>query len=218
MMQLMPRSRVVLQVLACGFLVAALAAAGCGGSSSNTAPGVSTDPVGGKFAGAAADPAKPAPPLALDNYLGQAVNLKDYRGKAVFITFIYVHCPDICPIIVSNMRAAQEELGPDAEDAQFIAVSVDPENDTPVDVAAFLKARQMTGRMQYLIGSRPQLEQVWHQWNVVSKSDPRKNNPDFVEHSALIYGISGSGKITTLYPGNFKPEQIVHDAPLLASS
>jgi cytochrome oxidase Cu insertion factor (SCO1/SenC/PrrC family) len=39
-----------------------------------------------------------------------------------------------------------------------------------------------------------------------------------VEHSALVYGISGSGKITTLYPSNFKPQQIAHDVPILASS
>ncbi len=212
-------SRAVLQLLAAAALVAALAAAGCGGSSSNTtAGGAATDPAGGEFAGATADPPKPAPPLALDNYLGQPVNLKDYRGKAVFVTFIYVHCPDICPVIVSNFRAAQEELGAQASEAQFIAVSVDPENDTPQDVAAFLKARQMTGRMQYLVGSRPQLEKVWEDWNVVSRSDPTKNNPDLVEHSAMIYGVSGSGRITTLYPANFKPGQIAHDAPLLASS
>lgn len=218
-MHAMSRSRAVLQVFACGVLVAALAAAGCGESSTNTSPGgISTDQSGGKFAGATADPPKAAPPLALDNYLGQPVNLEDYRGKAVFITFIYVHCPDICPIIVSNMRAAQQQLGADADDAEFIAVSVDPENDTREDVAAFLKARQMTGRMQYLVGSRPQLEKVWEDWNVVSRDNPKKNIPDYVEHSALIYGISGSGKITTLYPGNFKADQIAHDAPLLASS
>jgi hypothetical protein len=38
-----------------------------------------------------------------------------------------------------------------------------------------------------------------------------------VEHSALIYGISASGKITTLYPSNFRPGQVVHDVPILAS-
>jgi hypothetical protein len=76
----------------------------------------------------------------------------------------------------------------------------------------------MTGRVQYLIGSRPELEQVWHNWSIVSKSDPSRRDPDAVEHSALIYGISGSGKITTLYPSNFKPQQIVHDVPLPAAS
>jgi hypothetical protein len=29
-----------------------------------------------------------------------------------------------------------------------------------------------------------------------------------VEHSALAYGISGSGKMMALYPSNFSPQQI----------
>jgi protein SCO1/2 len=211
------RSRTAaLSALVPAVLAAALLGGGCGGSGSSSggSPDTTTNAA---FEGAAANPPKPAPPLKLDNYLGDPVNLNDYRGKAVFVTFVYVHCPDVCPVIISNFRAAQEELGPEAKDAQFIAVSVDPDGDTPETVAEFLKARQMTGRMQYLVGSRPELEPVWHRWNVVSRDDPKKNIPDYVEHSALIYGISGSGKITTLYPADFKPEQIVHDAPLLAA-
>ena len=38
-----------------------------------------------------------------------------------------------------------------------------------------------------------------------------------VEHSALVYGISASGRITTLYQHDFVPSQIVHDVPILAS-
>jgi protein SCO1/2 len=213
----MPRRRVIVLVIAALAALAALVASGCGGSSSTTGSGGAGDPKGGDFAGAAANPPKPAPPLALDDYLGQPVNIEDYRGKAVFVTFIYVHCPDVCPVIVSNMRAAQQELGPNADDAEFVAVSVDPENDTPKAIARFLEARQMTGRMQYLVGSRPQLERVWQQWRVVSSNDQKAKVPDQVEHSAMVYGVSGSGKITTLYPANFKPGQLVHDAPLLAS-
>jgi len=211
-MSAMSRRRVVVAGVLCA-VVAALVASGCGGSSSTTGGG---DPKG-SFTGGTADPPKAAPPLALSNYLGESVKLEDYRGKAVFVTFIYVHCPEICPVIVSNMRAAQEQLGPKAEDAQFVAVSVDPENDTPEAVGEFLKARQMTGRMQYLVGSRPQLEHVWENWNVVSRDDPSRANPDVVEHSAPIYGISASGRVTTIYPPDFNPGQIVHDAPLLAS-
>ena len=57
----------------------------------------------------------------------------------------------------------------------------------------------MTGRMEYLIGSRPQLESVWRDWNILAKGATDATSPDVVEHSALIYGISASGKITTLY-------------------
>jgi protein SCO1 len=187
-------------------------AIGCGssGSSSTTADA--------SYAGASANPPKPEPPLQLENSLGQPVNIKDYRGKAVLVTFIYDHCPDICPLIVGNLHTAQNELGTESDKLQIIAVSVDPKGDTPKTVKAFLADHQMTGRMQYLIGSRPQLEKAWTEWNIVTKNSSKKGNPDAVEHSALIYGISGSGKMTTLYPANFKPKQIVHDVPILASS
>jgi protein SCO1/2 len=95
---------------------------------------------------------------------------------------------------------------------------VDPKGDTPTTVKRFLAEQQMTGRMKYLLGSRKELESVWSDWNIVSKSNPTRKDPDAVEHSALVYGISGSGKITTLYPSNFKPRQIAHDVPILASS
>jgi protein SCO1 len=195
---------------------------GCGGSSSSSDSdsNASSDPAStsASYSGATANPSKPAPALQLEDSLGKQVNIDDYRGKAVLVTFIYDHCPDVCPTIVSNLRVAQNELGPQAKDMQVIAVSVDPKGDTPATVKKFLADHLMTGRMEYLIGSRPELEQVWHNWNIVSKSDPSRKDPDAVEHSALIYGISGSGKITTLYPSNFKPQQIVHDVPQLAAS
>ena len=171
------------------------------------------------YSGATANPPKPAPALQLSNYNGKPVNIDQYKGKAVLVTFIYDHCPDICPLIVSNLHAAQNQMSAaERKQLQIIAVSVDPKGDTPQTVKTFLADHQMTGRMDYLIGSRPQLENVWADWNIKPKNDPSNKNPDAVEHSALIYGISGTGDITTLYPANFKPDQIVHDVPKLASS
>jgi cytochrome oxidase Cu insertion factor (SCO1/SenC/PrrC family) len=57
-------------------------------------------------------PVAPAPPLALRNYLGQPVNIDSYRGKAVLVTFLYTNCPDICPLITSNLRVALNLMGP----------------------------------------------------------------------------------------------------------
>ena len=102
--------------------------------------------------------------------------------------------------------------------SEIIAVSVDPKGDTPKTVKAFLADHQMTGRMKYLIGSRPQLEKVWSDWGIVSRNSPQTKNPDLVEHSAEIVGISASGRVMALYPANFKPQQIVHDVPILAAS
>lgn len=191
-------------------LLAAIVLAGCGGSSSSgdaTAGGV-------QFSGAEASPPREAAPLKLRNYLGQPVDLREFRGKAVLVTFIYTHCPDVCPLIVSHIRTALALLGPKARDVQVVAVSTDPRGDNRRTVAAFLRAHGMAGRMQYLIGRRGELGRVWKAWGVVSK--PEKAGRDLVEHSALIYGIGASGKVMTLYPANFKPAQLVHDVPLLA--
>lgn len=161
-------------------------------------------------------PPSQEPALALRNYLGQPVNIDSYRGKAVLVTFLYTNCPDICPLITSNLRVAQNLMGKAvASKAQIIAVSVDPHGDTPKAVGAFLARHEMTGRMQYLVGSAHELAHVWKAWGVGSERDDQQ--PQFINHSGLIYGITASGKRTTIYAANFKPADIAHDVPLLAA-
>jgi protein SCO1/2 len=161
-------------------------------------------------------PPTAAPPLRLRNYLGEPVDIAQYRGKPVLVTFIYTHCPDVCPLITSNLRVAQNLLGADGPSkAQVIAVSVDAKGDNRATVAAFLKAHEMTGRMQYLVGSTRELARVWRAWGGGSERDAK--NPDLVEHSGLIYGITASGKRATLYSARFKPADVAHDVSLLAA-
>ena len=157
-----------------------------------------------------------APPLALHNYLGQPVNLESFRGEAALVTFIYTHCPDVCPLITSKLRVAQNLMGPKvAAKVQIIAVSVDSKGDTRKAVTRFLASHEMTGRMQYLVGSTPELARVWKAWGVGSERDAK--DPDLVEHSGLVYGITASGKRATLYSASFKPADVAHDVPLLAN-
>ena len=161
-------------------------------------------------------PVEAAPPLALHNYLGQPVNIASYRGKAVLVTFLYTNCPDICPLITSNLRVAENLMGSKVDEkVQIIAVSVDPKGDTPKAVAGFLARHEMTGRMQYLIGSAAELAKVWKAWGVGSERDA--SQPQFVNHSGLVYGITGTGKRLTIYASNFQPSEIAHDVPLLAA-
>lgn len=167
------------------------------------------------FLGTLALPAKPAPPIDLSNYLGKPVTLGEYRGRAVLVTFLYTSCPDVCPLITSNLRVAMNMLGAGARKVQIVAVSVDPRGDTPATVARFLRAHLMTGRMQYLIGSSAQLARTWAAWSVGSTREI--NQPQLVAHSALVYGITASGRVRTIYPAEFEPSEIVHDVPKLAA-
>ena len=154
------------------------------------------------------------PSVALRDSLGDRVRLSQFRGKAVLLTFIYAQCPDVCPLIVSNLHNALGTMGPQASKAQVVAVSVDPKGDTPKAVNEFIKAHEMTGKMQYLIGTKKKLVPVWKKWGVGVQSTPDSRE---VDHSAFVYGITGSGQVSALYPSNFKPAWIVHDAPLLAA-
>jgi protein SCO1/2 len=168
-----------------------------------------------RYHGESLSPRKMAPSLGgLRNYLGEKVNLASYRGKAVFVTFLYTHCPDVCPLMTAELHNTLERLGPArGKQLQIIAVSVDPHGDNRQTVARFVNQHGMSGRMKYLIGDTHELARVWEAWNV--GSEPDSVNPEFVAHSALIYGIAASGRLTTIYPENFKPSQIIHDLPIL---
>jgi protein SCO1/2 len=206
---------VVVVVIAGGF---ALVAEGGNGNSngSKTATTRSTSASSEFRASGVASPSRQAPPLQLRNYLGRRVNIDQYRGKVVLVTFLYTNCPDVCPLITANLHAALGLMGPqEAKKVQIIAVSVDPHGDTPKAVGAFLARHEMTGRMQYLIGSAHELARVWKAWGVGSEKDAEQ--PQFINHSGLIYGLDPAGKQLTIYAANFKPSDIVHDVPLLAS-
>lgn len=203
-------SLLVLVVIAGGVAVLLI-----GGNSSQQATGASG--VHGQFrAEGVFSPATPAPPLALHNYLGQPVNIASYRGRAVLVTFLYTNCPDVCPLITASLHATLELLGPaKSSQVQVIAVSVDPYGDTTRAIAAFLARHKMTGRMLYLTGSAHELAQAWKAWGVGSERDAQQ--PQFINHSGLVYGISASGTRTTVYASNFIPAELAHDVPLLAA-
>ncbi|HEY2141571.1 MAG TPA: SCO family protein [Solirubrobacteraceae bacterium] len=206
--------RLLLALVALVVIAGGVALLTTGGSSSKTASAKAKQ--ADFHAAGLLSPAAPAPPLRLRDYLGRPIDISSYRGKVVLVTFLYTHCPDICPLIASNLGIAQKLMGlAEAAKVRIVAVSVDPRGDTPKTVAAFLARRNVTGRMDYLLGSTSQLARVWQAWGVGSERDAGK--PEFVNHSGLVYGISASGKRMTIYASNFQPADIVHDVPLLAA-
>ena len=161
------------------------------------------------------NPPAPAADFVLRDSRGELVRLSQYRGKAVLLTFIYSHCPDVCPLIVSQLRNSLLKLGARSSRVQIVAVSVDPERDTPKAVNAFLAARGMTGRVEYLVGSKGQLTPVWKAYGIEVEATPEERE---VGHTGLVYGVTASGKRRGLYPANLQPSWIVHDVPILAAS
>jgi len=76
------------------------------------------------------------PDVPLVNQDGKPIHLRDYRGKAVLITFIYTRCPmpTACPLITSHFAKVNDLLAkmPAAFAAShLISVSLDPNYDKP---------------------------------------------------------------------------------------
>lgn len=191
--------------------VAVAIAAGCGRGTSSPA----TAAKGSTKLDAAGElqPPRQAPEISLRDWTGRRVRLSQYRGRAVMLTFIYDHCPDTCPLIVDKLRQALALLGARAHEVQVVAVSVDPKGDTPKTVKAFLLKHKTLGGMDYLIGSRRELQPVWRAYDIASDASPESRE---VSHTALIYGITGKGVQLALYDQQFEPGEIMHDVPLLA--
>ena len=209
--------RLVLPIVVLVVVIAGVTLLLIGGSSKPALPGSASTAKLTAFRGLALNPPQQAPPLdTLRNYDGSSFSLAAQRGKAVFVTFLYAHCPDVCPLIASNLHNAYASMPQSMQRrVAIVAVSVDPHGDSAATVASFVRQHQLTGQARYLIGSTKQLPPVWEAWKVGSQKDA--SNPGLVNHSALIYGVGANGKIYTIYPANFQPSDIVHDVPPLLS-
>jgi protein SCO1 len=195
--------------------------AGCGGSSDDQAAADThaehqDSTAASTFEGGIITPRRAAPPLRLKDIDGKTVDITSYRGEPVLVTFVYAHCPDVCPLIMENLRRVREQAGPLGKRMKVIAVSVDPKGDTVPVVRDFLRQRRVGGFVDYLIGTQAQLEKVWANWQI-ARGVP-KSDPELVEHSGLIYGVTASGELATAYPVGFEAAAIVRDLPLLAES
>src|SRR5690242_14255293 len=71
----------------------------------------------------------PAPNFRLTDQFGKSVSLAQFRGKPVVLTFLYTHCPDICPLTAEHLHSTMLELGKDAQNVAILAVSTDPLRD-----------------------------------------------------------------------------------------
>jgi protein SCO1/2 len=70
----------------------------------------------------------------LVNEAGETVNLQQYRGKALLLTFIDTRCTDDCPIISSLFARVNALLAKSPKayaDSKLISISIDPAFDKP---------------------------------------------------------------------------------------
>jgi protein SCO1 len=172
--------------------VAAVTLAGCGGSGSQAASTGSE----GLAGGAPVPPGLSSPPaFRLHDQSGRAVSLSGERGHPVVVTFLYVHCPDVCPLIAEHLTAGLRELPPAVRStARVLAVSVDPKGDTPAAVRHFVAVHRLPPQFRYLTGSAAELRPIWAAYHVAAVPEA---DDATVDHSAyeLFVDPSGTGRV-----------------------
>ena len=148
-----------------------------------------------------------APDFTLTNGIdGRTVTLSAQRGQVVALTFLYTTCPDVCPLTATRFRASQTELQGDASRVTFIAVSVDPDRDTPQAVQVFSAAHGLTSNWHYLVGGRAQLAPVWAAYGIGVQAGSTT-----VTHNDAVYLIDARGRERVLLHSDDLARDLTND-------
>jgi len=113
--------------------------------------------------------AGPAPDFALVDQFNKPVNMSQFEGKIVVITFVYTNCPDVCPAVTYQMKKLSEELGDDYnESVVFLSVTVDPERDTPERLASFASNHDASWQFLTSTDDSPvgHMSSVWYDYGM----------------------------------------------------
>ena len=184
----------------------------------------------GEFNGTVLKSVEPSPQFTLTNQLGQTVTLDSLRDQVVVLTFLYTYCPDVCPIITTQLRDVHEQLAADANGVEFVAISVDPERDTVEAAQEYLERWELGEEWQYLVGNRETLTPVWESYFVDPYAeDPRGEAPTpeprgavgalsaaiaeryLVIHSAPVFLIDRNGRRRVVFTSPLDPAEIIQD-------
>jgi protein SCO1/2 len=182
-----------------------LLAAGCGGGTKTPVGNVPSKYAGAEFTG------KPAAPnFALRDQNGKRISLASQRGRLVFVTFLYTHCPDVCPLIATHLSDALERLPAAQRATTILAVSTDPRRDTPAAAREFVRQHALVPQFHFLVGSKRELARVWRAYHVAVV--PGK---DLVGHTAFMLLIDRQGRQRLLYDSKSRTSALDHDLRLL---
>ncbi|MGB5267077.1 MAG: SCO family protein [Polyangiales bacterium] len=82
------------------------------------------------------------PEFSLVDQNEQAFDRDTMEGKLWVSAFVFTHCRSTCPRITAHMKGLQSRVS-DVPSAHFVSVSVDPRNDTPEVIKAYMTKNEL---------------------------------------------------------------------------
>ena len=153
---------------------------------------------------AAAQPVDFGGPFTLTASDGTRFSSERLAGKPYAIFFGFTHCPDVCPTTLARMARLRGQLGEGDDTFRIVFVSVDPERDSPAEMARY--AALFDTPMVALTGTPAEIEAVKKLYGIFSEKVPQPGGGYSVDHSAAVLLIDRDRKfLGTIAPDEGDP-------------
>jgi protein SCO1/2 len=153
---------------------------------------------------------KEVPAFTLTNQDGKRISLKDFRGKAAAITFVYSRCPlpEYCTKMSTNFSdlARQLQTSDLKNDIRLLTVSFDPKTDTPKVLKdyglAYLRGIENPDFTvwQLATGTDKEVKDIAGFFGLRYETD--ENDKTQFNHSLRTIVITPEGKVQKVFSGN----------------
>jgi protein SCO1 len=153
-----------------------------------------------------------APDFRLKDQFGKQISLSQFKGRPTVVTFLYTHCPDVCPLVADKLHMVVQSLGKNAPHVAILAVSMDPKGDTVSAALNFSSVHKLVNSWHFLVGSLSQLGPVWSSYTVDAQA---ATSAGTVTHSTFVYVIDKQGRERVLLDNDFTPLQLTNDLKIL---
>jgi protein SCO1/2 len=135
-----------------------------------------------------------APQFALINQLRETVGPAAFEGNVVILTAVYASCPHTCPLILTQAKRAIAELSPEERDGlRVIAVTMDPEHDSPDVLLELATNHGMQPPLYHLVTGAPaEVEPLLDRMEIARQRDPETG---IINHANLFLLIDREGRV-----------------------
>ena len=151
--------------------------------------------------------------FTLTDQHGSTFRMADTRGKVVLMSFLQTHGGDA---EAAEVKAVDDLLGADIDHVVLVSVTLDPERDTPVVLAAYSKQFGLFDVWHFVGGSPKDVKAVWFDYGVAVSADPETPFGSYdLEYYAPLCLIDKRGYIRAFMDSDVTPAEIARDIRVL---
>jgi protein SCO1/2 len=168
-------------------------------------------------------PGDAVPNVALVDESGRALQLADYRARALAVSFVFTRCPmpDFCPFLMRGFARAHEALVADpslARRTALLTVSFDVEYDKPAVLRAyglpFQRSKPLFSHWRLATGRLDDVRRL----GAAVGLDWSEEHRSFT-HNLCTAVLDKQGRLRRLFRGNdWKPDELVAELRAAAGS